>query len=113
MTIGARLKDERTRLRLSQTELALAAGVSKNTQINYEKDERTPDASYLIAIASVGVDVSFVLFNKAEKTSVESLDKLELEIIGFLRGMSEESRKSMHRIAFALSSAGDMPERDF
>ncbi|WP_162961855.1 helix-turn-helix domain-containing protein, partial [Pseudomonas aeruginosa] len=48
MTIGERLKEERQRLGMSQTELAEQCGVSKNTQLAYEKGERSPDAAYLL-----------------------------------------------------------------
>lgn len=35
--IGERLKEERERIGLNQTELAAKAGASKNSQYNYEK----------------------------------------------------------------------------
>ena len=49
MGIGERLKEERERIGLSQTEFAAKAGASKNSQYNYEKGERSPDAAYLAA----------------------------------------------------------------
>lgn len=103
MTIGGRLKDERARLRMSQTDLASAAGVSKNTQINYEKDERMPDAGYLLAVASVGVDLNFVLFGKARTLNSDDLNELELEVVRNIRKMCEENRASLRRIAYALT----------
>ena len=51
MGIGERLKEERERLGFSQTEFAAVAGASKNSQYNYEKGERSPDAAYLAAVA--------------------------------------------------------------
>jgi len=35
--------------------------VQKRAQINYEKDERQPDAAYLAAVAEAGADVLYVL----------------------------------------------------
>ena len=35
--------------------------MQKRAQINYEKDERQPDAGYLAAVAAAGVDVFYVL----------------------------------------------------
>lgn len=61
MNICERLKEERKRLGLSQTEFARLGGVGKTTQINYESGERSPDADYLAAIAIVGVDVQYIL----------------------------------------------------
>ncbi len=60
-TIGSRIRDERSRLGLSQTAFADLAGQKKNSQINYEADKRSPDGTYLAAIAAAGVDITFVL----------------------------------------------------
>ncbi|SDG22055.1 Helix-turn-helix [Onishia taeanensis] len=60
-TIAERLREERLRLELSQTELAAAGGVGKTTQINYEKGARNPDSAYLSALAGIGLDVQYVL----------------------------------------------------
>lgn len=60
-TIGDRLRSERERLKLSQDEFAELAGLKRNTQIKYEKGERSPDADYLAAIAARGVDVLYVV----------------------------------------------------
>lgn len=58
---GARLKEERKRLRLTQTEFAALAGLQLGAQVNYEKNERSPDANYLMAIAGAGADVTYIL----------------------------------------------------
>ncbi|MDR3086760.1 MAG: helix-turn-helix domain-containing protein [Azoarcus sp.] len=60
-TFGERLRAERERFGLTQTQLGLAGGVQKQAQLKYEKDERSPDAAYLSAIASIGVDVLYIL----------------------------------------------------
>lgn len=61
MTIGTRLKEERERLKLSQTALAEAAGTTKKTQIDYEKDNTQPKAQYLAFVAAMGIDVAYVI----------------------------------------------------
>lgn len=61
MTIGERLKEERDRLKLSQPALAEAAGTTKKTQIDYEKDKTQPKANYLAKVAEMGVDVAYVI----------------------------------------------------
>lgn len=60
-TVGDRIKEERERLKMSQTEFADLGGVQKRAQIHYEKGERVPDALYLVAVAARGVDVTYVL----------------------------------------------------
>ena len=49
-SIGERLKSERERLKLSQSDFAAIALSSKQSQINYESGKRSPDAIYLAAI---------------------------------------------------------------
>ncbi len=61
MGIGARLREERGRLGMSQEAFGARAGVRKQAQLLYEKDERSPDAAYLAAIAAAGADVLYVL----------------------------------------------------
>lgn len=46
---------------INQTEFAAIAGQSKKSQMRYEADERSPDGDYWAAIASAGVDISYVL----------------------------------------------------
>ncbi|WP_313604793.1 helix-turn-helix domain-containing protein [Comamonas jiangduensis] len=75
MTFGERLREERKRLGMNQTELALLGGVVKFTQINYEKDERTPDLDYLAKLEAAGVDAYYILTGKRtpEPTSEQLL----------------------------------------
>lgn len=61
MTIGIRLREERERLKLSQPSMAGAAGTTKQTQYAYETDKTPPKASYLAKVASLGVDVGYVI----------------------------------------------------
>lgn len=60
-TIGARLRVERERLQLSQEAFANKAGVHRRTQVNYEADDRRPDADYLAAIAGFGADIAYIV----------------------------------------------------
>ncbi|MDD2721647.1 MAG: helix-turn-helix transcriptional regulator [Gallionella sp.] len=60
-TIGCRLREERERFGLNQTDFGAFGGVQKQAQLKYEKDERQPDAAYLAAIASMGADVLYIL----------------------------------------------------
>ena len=56
---------ERSRLGLSQSALAEIGGVSRETQINYEKDGgSTPNCVYLTRVMERGLDVMYVLTGK-------------------------------------------------
>ena len=58
---GDRLREERVKLGLNQVEFGELGGVTKKTQILYEKNERSPDGNYLAAIAEKGADVLYIL----------------------------------------------------
>ena len=60
-TYGERLREERERLGMNQTAFAAQGGVQKRAQVNYEASERYPDVAYLGALATVGVDVQYVV----------------------------------------------------
>lgn len=65
-----RLREERKRLGLNQTDFSAFAGVTTETQSNYERGSRKPDSDYLQAIAVRGVDVGYLL--TGVRTSVQS-----------------------------------------
>lgn len=58
---SARLRAERIRLRISQGELATAAGIAKPTQVAYEQGVRTPTIDYLLPLEESGFDVTYLL----------------------------------------------------
>lgn len=66
-SIGERLREERERLGLSQTEAADiaanagVAGATRQSQALYEKGKRMPDAAYLAAIQAAGYNVLYIL----------------------------------------------------
>jgi transcriptional regulator with XRE-family HTH domain len=59
--INERLKEERVRLDMSQTQMGKVGGVSKVAQINYEHGKRHPDSLYFAGIAQAGADVLYIL----------------------------------------------------
>ncbi len=103
MGIGERLKEERERLGLNQTDFAALAGASKNTQYNYEKGERSPDANYLAAAAERGVDVLYVLTGERRPSAAESVSSDEIELVKAYRSMSEAERSVLRRISGSLT----------
>lgn len=59
-TFFTRLRDERRRLNLNQSDFGSIGGVTKETQSNYETVTRKPNSDYLEALSSHGVDVGFL-----------------------------------------------------
>ncbi|MGN8344368.1 helix-turn-helix domain-containing protein [Pseudomonas sp. SMV71] len=103
MGIGDRLKEERERLGFNQTEFAAKAGASKNSQYNYEKGERSPDASYLAAVADQGVDVLYVVTGRRLSTDESQLSTDELEVVTHVRGLDDEDKVAVMRLLRAFA----------
>ncbi|WP_395602864.1 helix-turn-helix domain-containing protein [Pseudomonas sp. A1230] len=104
MTIGERLKEERSRLGLSQTDLGAAGGVGKTTQINYEKGTGTPDAKYLAAVEELGVDVLYVVTGRRVPVSDQLIAIDELEMVLNVRGLLSEDKEAVKRLMLAFSN---------
>ena len=66
----ARLKEERLRLGLNQTDFGAAGGVKKLAQFSYEQGDRFPDVEYLYGISNIGVDIVYVLNGQRQVTEV-------------------------------------------
>ena len=62
--IGLRLRGERKRLRLTQSQLGARGGVSLSSQHAYESALHRPDTKYLARVAEAGVDVAYVILGR-------------------------------------------------
>lgn len=100
-SIGERLVEERKRFRLNQADFAALAECARNTQANYERDERYPDAKYLSAIAEKGVDVLYVLTGR-RTPDVGDISNDEIELIKLFRS----APFAVKAAAFAALTAG-------
>ncbi|HGQ7396659.1 TPA: helix-turn-helix domain-containing protein [Pseudomonas aeruginosa] len=107
MTIGERLKEERQRLGMSQTELAEQCGVSKNTQLAYEKGERSPDAAYLLRASLLGADVLYVITGRRQPAELESLSQEELDVLGYMLAMDAEDKAAYIRMGRGFLEAAE------
>ncbi len=56
-----RLKKLRSSLGLSQTQFAKKAGVTKQSQINYEANKRLPNVEYLKKLSEMGVNINILI----------------------------------------------------
>lgn len=90
---------------MNQTEFAQLGSVGKTTQINYEKGERFPDAAYLAAVASAGVDVLYVVTGKRD--SGAALSQLENELLTRLRQGSPVLRGYLQELGPSTASGGN------
>lgn len=103
MGIGDRLKEERQRLGLNQSDFAAFAGVAKNSQLNYEKGERSPDAGYLAAIAEKGVDVLYVVTGKRTPAAADAISEAEADLLEHFRTLPEGEQGYTRTMIAALA----------
>lgn len=108
MGIGDRLKEERERLGFNQTDFAAKAGASKNSQYNYEKGERSPDATYLAAVAEKGVDVLYVVTGERKPTTVESISPDTAKFLEFYQHVTDLDREVLLRMVSAFAKAASI-----
>ena len=105
MTIGVRLKEERSRLGLNQTDLAAAGGVGKTTQINYEKGSGAPGAFYLAAVERLGIDVLYVLTGERRPAAADSITGSEMELLEHYRNLTDGQQEHTKAMVAALSES--------
>lgn len=58
---------------MTQTEFAALGGVKKLAQLRYERDQRKPDARYLVALTQNNIDVGYIISGdplSAAKTAI-------------------------------------------
>ncbi len=103
---GARLLEERSRLGLTQPQLADVGGVSKGSQILYEKGS-APTADYLSAIASQGVDIAYILTGERSAPPVDrsmlGVSMLEFAQVHYWRLDDDAPLQQVGEVAFLSS----------
>lgn len=78
-TIGERLKSEREKLGLNQTQLGAIGGVQKQSQLKYENDVTSPTATYLAEVAKIGIDIQYVVLGTRADTAINEEELLLLQ----------------------------------
>lgn len=100
---GERLREERDRLGLNQTDFGTQAGVSRGTQKAYELESSSPDIRYLMALQGMGVDVQFVLTGSRISTDAGSLAPDEARLLEHYRQLPEADRGHTGKMVAALA----------
>lgn len=106
-TLGYRLKEERARKGLNQTDFAALAGGSRGAQAAYERDEKIPGGSYLTALAAAGVDILYILTGQrtpqAGSVTVDSEE--EKKLLENYRAMDEAARLNIQAVGAAFAQS--------
>lgn len=100
MDIGSRLKEERDRLGMNQTDFAALAGADRKTQFNYETGKHPPHAAYLAAVAAAGVDVLYVITGQR---GGPMLRPDEAALLDNYRNSPEEKRAAIREVGAAFA----------
>ena len=102
--IGARLRELRSQIGLTQDQLAEKLGVSKRTQGNYESGASDPTASYLsMAASQLGFDVPYILNGVRTTPTSDSLSEVEHSILKQYQSIPEDDQKAIRRILKAMA----------
>lgn len=102
--IGDRIREERERLRLSQTAFGEIGGVKANAQGKYESGERFPGADYLAAVADRGVDVLYVVTGERKPTTADSIPADEAQLLEHYRSLPAAVKVSVANLATTLAN---------
>ncbi|CEE93476.1 Regulatory protein, putative (fragment) [Xenorhabdus nematophila str. Anatoliense] len=96
-TMGSRLKEERQRLGLNQTEFTDLVGHSLIQQIHYERDAFPLGGLYLQALTRHGIDTIYII--TGSRLQPVSISAEEQEIIEHYRAMNEASRLKIPEVS--------------
>lgn len=109
-TIFGRLKEERLRLDLNQTEFGEIGGVKKDAQLKYESGKRNPDSDYLAAIAAAGADVQYIL---TDIRSSAALTPDEQALLAGYRALDARGKAGVFGVIGGLTQSPDSVGQQF
>jgi transcriptional regulator with XRE-family HTH domain len=98
--VGARLRQERERRGMNQTDFAALANTKRGSQLEYESGKRPFDAVYLLKLIANGIDSHFVLTGQR---SVVELDPDQARIFSLLSHMDADDRSALLHLASLAS----------
>ncbi len=101
--VGERLREERERLELTQTEFGVLLGVSRGTQKNYELGANSLDLRYVAALEEHGVDAAYVLTGRRSTPLGQRFTPAEEELIGQYRSIPPGDQDAIRRFLKAMA----------
>ena len=101
--VGERLREERERLGLNQTDFGVLLGVSRGTQKNYELGASSLDLRYVTALEERGVDAAYVLTGRRATPLGQLFSASEEELINQFRTISDDDQKAIRRFLEAMA----------
>lgn len=105
--VGERLREERERLGLNQTEFGALLGVSRGTQKNYEQGANSLDLRYVAALEDCGVDAAFVLTGRRSTPLGQVFSTEEEKLIKQYRSIAPGDQEAIRRFLKAMADDAD------
>ena len=109
------MKEERTRLGLTQALFGAHGGVVKFTQFNYEKDVASPSVEYLYKLEKLGVDIGYLVTGQRTAPASIKRDELDQRTADLVRcwaGLGEPAKNLVEatvKLLPAVESSGSVP----
>lgn len=101
--VGDRLREERERLGLNQTEFGVRLGVSRGTQKNYELGASSLDLRYVSALEEQGADAAYILTGRRSTPIGQLLSAAEEELITQYRSITSFDQEAIRRFLQAMA----------
>lgn len=103
MQISDRLRQERDRLGLTQSEIAKLCGVAFRTYCDYEAGKTEPKASFLNKIDKLGADVMYIL--TGDRTLKGDITSEEQRLIENYRAMDKNARLNIQAVGASFAKS--------
>lgn len=101
--VGERLREERERLGLNQTDFGKLLGVSRGSQKNYELGASSLDLKYVAALEDNGVDAAYVMTGRRSTPLGQRFTPAEEELINQYRSITPSDQEAIRRFLKAMS----------
>lgn len=109
MSMGERLKNERIRMGLSQSDAADACGVTRAMWGRYERGKASMGADVLARFVAVGADAVYILTNQYAPPP-RDLTPREAALLDNYRHSPEDARRNLETTSALLAQRGGVEE---
>lgn len=100
--ISERLRSERLRLDLKQTDILREIDVAISTFSNYETGKRSPDLDFLLKLGELGYDVGYVVTGERVEGGSVVLPPDEVEWLDIYRQLGADDRERLIKMSKSL-----------
>lgn len=96
-----RIKNERTRLSLTQAQAAMICGVSREMWGKYERGQAVPGGDVLFSFAEAGADIQYILLGESRLTTNQE----EKALLENYRAMDKAAQLNLQTVSATFAQA--------